>query len=118
MKRYKIIVVGVLWMNLTYSQFTCMMPSPNIFDTNYYKSNVSDCSSIDNYSLYPHPEYSSIKTIRISFNVFQKSDGSGSYIGTEQEIRDYFHALISLSNERLSDLAPHDPASPPQYCRL
>ncbi len=81
-------------------------------DTVYYKHVkrvANDCNVLDNYSIALYPEHTPIKTLRIAINVFQKSDGSGSFNGSDTYINTNFKELIDSVNTRLSNLKIHSP---------
>ena len=65
---------------------------------------ASDCGVSINYSVYPYPNYTPIKTVRISFHVFEKSDGSGSYNGSQSAVTSYFQLLIDSMNYRHANI--------------
>jgi hypothetical protein len=69
----------------------------------------ADCGQKLNYSVYPNYNLTPIKKLRISFDVLQKSDGSG-YNGTDTEIRKYFNDFIDSANYRLANLKVLTPA--------
>jgi hypothetical protein len=63
---------------------------------------AQSCDQIASYSVYPNAALTPIKTIRLSFHVIMKGDGTGSYHATEDQITNYFNEIILLANHRLS----------------
>lgn len=75
----------------------------------------SVCNNKSNYTIYPDYLMTPIKTLRISFDVIQKTDGSGSYLGTDVQIVDFFNKLINASNQYLSNIQTHIPSVTSNY---
>lgn len=88
--------------NMTFSQGNAQMQSDLV---------ASICGDMLNYTVYPDYNMTPIKKLRISFDVLQKTDGSG-YNGTDAEITQYFNDFIDSVNIRLANLKILSPSVP------
>jgi len=104
-----------LFSNLSLSQVYC--DSTNYLTIQSLSSKVSDnCRNYMNYTVYPYYNMTPIKYIRISFWVIQKSDGSGSFKGTDNQITNYFQNLVSSINQQLANLCSSIPLEISNNC--
>jgi hypothetical protein len=62
--------------------------------------NSFDCEDYANYTPY-NPAYTPIKTVRLSFHIFQNDDGTGNFINNEND-RLYLNNVIDYCNSVLS----------------
>ena len=112
MKREIILIIISFSIISISAQEVCCFMSDSIIENNQLQQIPylpSVCSNKENYTIYPDYFMTPQKTIRVSFDVIQKSDGSGSYLGTENQITDFFRKLIDAANQYMSNLPVHIP---------
>lgn len=103
-------IIHFFLQNSSFSQIYC--DSINYLTVQSFSSNITgNCTNYINYTVYPDYGMTPIKYIRISFWIIQKSDGSGSFIGTDSYIVNYFKNLVSSANEQLGNLCTSMPLS-------
>ena len=111
-------LLSILLRCICAQNFVCNMPQPNTSVNNglmQVTSTSTVCNDIWNYTIYPNYNFTPVKTLRISFEVFQRNDGSGSFVGSDQQIREYFSGLIDKTNQLLSNLQAHIPTVTTNY---
>lgn len=93
-------------------EFTCeLLTSSSQNNSNQVQSQNSLCSQIWNYTIYPNFNHTPIKTLRVSFDIIQRSDGSGNFDGsTDEQITQYCSKLIEVVNNYLSNMPAANPA--------
>ena len=100
-----------LFCTIVYAQEKwCNMEEPDLPELNHIE-NGTFCSRYQNYSLYPFPSHTPVKHIRVVFDVIQKEDGTGSFIGTDAQIIQKFKEFIDIANQQLTNLGHHYPLS-------
>lgn len=89
-----------------YSNITsqCDMINPTSSNSTIVTTRSAQCSDEKNYNiLNGAPNSHNTKTIRIMWHVIRKSDKTGSFLGTEQSIDNYFKDVANYINFRLSN---------------
>lgn len=118
MKRLILLILLVNSFLLILGQEVHCFMSDSIFADNNLPMQIpsaSTCNVKSNYTIYPDYNMTPIKTLRVSFDVIQKSDGSGSYLGTDAQISDFFQKLVDASNQCLANLQVHVPTVSTNY---
>lgn len=118
MKRLILLILLVNSFLLILGQEVHCFMSDSIFVENNLPMQIastSTCNDKLNYTVYPDYNMTPIKTLRVSFDVIQKTDGSGSYLGTDAQITDFFQKLIDASNQLLANLQIHAPSVTSNY---
>lgn len=72
---------------------------------------ASACGAFHDYSVHPDSTHTPIKYVRISFNIFQRANGTGSFIAPDDTIKSYFKAMIDSANYRLAHIQIINPAT-------
>ncbi len=106
-----LIIISFSIISISAQEVYCFM-SDSIIENNQLQQIPylpSVCSNKENYTIYPDYFMTPQMTIRVSFDVIQKSDGSGSYLGTDNQITDFFRKLIDAANQYMSNLPVHIP---------
>lgn len=109
------LVIFVLFVDA--QSFVCDMTESGSYNNGQMQMPASNsvCNNIWNYTIYPNFNFTPIKTLRISFEVFQRTDGSGSFTGSDEQIRQHFSTLIDVTNQLLSNIQPHIPTVTSNY---
>ncbi len=98
MKKILGLIFTLFIVKIAIAQTGCEIPVNNSSITTL---NASSCGVQGNYTPYPVGDYTPIKTVRISFYVMMKTDGSGSHTGTDVQIKTFYQDLIDKVNFRL-----------------
>ncbi len=72
--------------------------TPSTTQSTFSNLNATSCGVQDNYTPYPVGDYTPLKTVRISFHTMLRSNGSSNYVGSEQNIKDFYQKIIDEAN--------------------
>ena len=100
MIRFLVVFLFCLYSLQGNAQSSCSM----VNTSGELKAGIAACGVPNDYTVYPIGYHTPIKYLRVSFNVFFKSDGSGSFYANEQTLKNYFHVFIDSVNFRLANM--------------
>lgn len=102
MKKYLFISAFLIVIINANAQLSCSMINSTVIQ----KALSANCGSIHDYSVYPIDTHTPIKYVRISFNIFQRTNGTGSFSASDAIIKSYFQEMIDSANYRLAHIQP------------
>ncbi len=94
---HKIMILFLLVSIKSFSQRECLMPEPDFVPT----KSAYLCGSIS--------ENEPIKYVRVAFDVFQRTDGSGNFYGGDAILIQEIESMIKIVNKRLGNLKTNIP---------
>jgi hypothetical protein len=94
---------------------SCLMPDNipienNIPLSSFLPTANPACNNYENYTVYPDYNMTPIKRLRVSFDILERSDGSGNFLGTETEIAANMSKLLDAANVLLANIVEPNPA--------